>query len=441
MGGGPRRHQSAQAHGRRLRRPRASVVARRDAHRVLLRPRRSARQQLQHLDARGRLRRARAAHDASGGGFDAELVGQRCRHRVRLDPRRRPPRVGGAVDRRPGTPGRVVDRHGRCRLVESGRPDRGARHRGPVQPARGGRRQHHRQRERVPVPSELGQRDGVLLHGGWQDPQARARRRIVHRRAVHGDAAGHARCRQLHPRQARLRLAGAAQDARSRAAGAVTGWREGGVCRRRRHLGDAGGRRRREHHQGSLPRYRSGVVARRHQDRLLVRQGRQPAAALDPRSRDRPGSSAHHLDHAAAGRHLVERRHEDRVLRRRRHVAACAGLGRGRRPAARSRAFTTRSSRPARPPGRPMARGWPWRWCRATRRATAKAPIRCSRCRRRGGDDRWFVPEPNLSIDSRGGGGVGVVARRHQDGGASTRASSGCGRCRRPVSRSGRRGG
>ena len=42
-----------------------------------------------------------------------------------------------------------------------------------------------------------------------------------------------------------------------------------------------------------------------------------------------------------------------------------------------------------------------------------------------GGDVKWYAPIPMLSIDTRGGGGTGVVARRHQDGGDLRRRAVG----------------
>ena len=59
-----RRIEPAQAHRGRLRRSRAGVVARRIAHRVLVRSRQPARQRLQHLGARAGQRRAAPADDA-----------------------------------------------------------------------------------------------------------------------------------------------------------------------------------------------------------------------------------------------------------------------------------------------------------------------------------------------------------------------------------------
>ena len=63
---------------------------------------------------------------------------------------------------------------------------------------------------------------------------------------------------------------------------------------------------------------------------------------------------------------------------------------------------------PGRPPGRPMVSASRWRWWRPSTRNIAKAPIRCSPCpprHARNPDEKWFAPEPNMSIDSRGWNG------------------------------------
>ena len=70
------------------------LVARRHAHRLLLGPRQSAGQRLQHLGARPAQRRAAAAHQGSGRRLHAELVARRQRDRLRVDARATTSRCG-----------------------------------------------------------------------------------------------------------------------------------------------------------------------------------------------------------------------------------------------------------------------------------------------------------------------------------------------------------
>lgn len=130
--------------------------------------------------------------DAPGGRLDADLVGQRRRHRLRVDLRRWSQGLRRAVTRRPRNarsrtsawtidaaswvPGGTVVAHvtqgTASRLEIDGKAITGDENAFPF--------------------VELGQRHRVLLHGRRQDLEAERGRRVVHRRAVHGHAAGHA---------------------------------------------------------------------------------------------------------------------------------------------------------------------------------------------------------------------------------------------------------
>ena len=71
-----------------VRRPRADLVARRHARRLFLRSRQSARQRLQHLDARRAERRAAAADEEPADDYMPSLVARRQRDRLRVIARR-----------------------------------------------------------------------------------------------------------------------------------------------------------------------------------------------------------------------------------------------------------------------------------------------------------------------------------------------------------------
>ena len=279
--------------------------------------------------------------------------------------------------RRRGAPGRDVGRPRRRAVVGPGRPDRAARARGP---ARAGWSWTARRSPAPRTPSRS-VRAGPRPPSSSTPPTARSGAARSARRAS-PTCPSPPRCRRR--RRATRRAArnfdsrDAAQGARRGAAGDLARWHQGGVRGGRRHLGDAGRRGRREPHQGSLPRHRSGVVARRHAGwstrptraaQLLQLWIRDLATGQD--------RQLTRLDDPAAGRRLVARRHAHRVLRRRRHVAPGAGLGGGRRHrcghADPRVAVLARQSHLV---ARRRARGRRHGGVR-TRRASARAPTRC----------------------------------------------------------------
>ena len=168
------------------------------------------------LDARQR--RAAAADDAPGRGLDAELVGQRRRHRLRLDPRRRASRLGGA-----GAPAAPSARWRRRRGASTPRRG-GLAARSCCTRSRAGRAGSSWAARRSPAPRTpfRSARAGVSATEFFYTADGKIRQRAVgarclHRRAVHGHAAGDAGA--LHARRARLRLTHATQGARHGAAG------------------------------------------------------------------------------------------------------------------------------------------------------------------------------------------------------------------------------
>ena len=113
-----------------------------------------------------------------GDGQSVWAVQRGRRHRAQGGERRRV-----AWTRRRGA--RAVNRlPGHHRRVQRPRSDR---------PLEIGRQDDDRRRERLRVPRVVGERDGVLLRLGRQDPQARDRRLGAADGRVHRDAAGHPR--------------------------------------------------------------------------------------------------------------------------------------------------------------------------------------------------------------------------------------------------------
>ena len=192
-----------------------------------------------------------------------------------------------------------------------------------------------------------------------QDPPPLRRRPADADRRVHRDDAGDSS--GIHASRARLHVDDAAQDAGHRAAGDLAGRHADRVCRGRRHLRDAGERRRRRQpHEGRRARYRSVVVAGRRVAGLFVGPGQPAPAAVGPRHEERRQPQGHQHHHAAAGRVVLARRQAHRVLQRRRHVARRRDVDPRSRLAAASPRFTTRCRSRARRRGRPTASASRW---------------------------------------------------------------------------------
>ena len=284
-----------------VRRSRAGLVARRHARRLLLRPRQSARQRLQHLDARPEERRAEAAHQGSGRRLHAELVARRQGDRLRVDARGR--QSVWAVNVADGTERKVATRR-RARVD--------APSWGPRRPDRLSRTTAAAARTGVQEASRY-EIDGKPITGGenvfafrasWASPTtsttcrtARSASAIVDGGApqtieftatlqvTRAPTATRARKRDFTsttPRQA-LGIVAAGDLARRQA---------DRVRRARRHLRHAGRRQAGEHHQRRGARHRSGVVAGRLAARLLVGQGQRASAVVDPRHEDGPAAAS-----------------------------------------------------------------------------------------------------------------------------------------------------
>ena len=247
---------------------------------------------------------------------------------------------------------------------------------GALEPARARRRVDHRHRERVSVPSEL----GAARPSSSTPPTARSGAATVGG-ASFTDVPFTATLQATPARYTRV-----ARDFDSRAPRKVLGMVrpvispdgvEGGVCRRRRHLGDAGRRRRREHHQGSLPRHRPGVVARRHQAGLLVGQGRRSCCSCGfatwppARIASSPGSPPSRR--ARPGRPTARRiAFFDVDGMWRRAPVSVVDVATGAVTRIHDSLFS-----PGTPTWSPDGARVAVAWCRPTRRGSARAPTRC----------------------------------------------------------------
>ena len=177
--------QPAQADLGHVRRSRAGLVARRHAHRLLVRSRQSARQRLQHLDARRRERRAAPADEGADRGLHADVVAGRQGDRVRVDARERAVGVGRHGRRRHRAQGDDRGRPRRRAVVGTGRRPRLSRdHRRPrrrrqwcrgVALRAGGQRAHRRAK----TCSRSARRSGVARPTFYYVSDGKIRKRSV----------------------------------------------------------------------------------------------------------------------------------------------------------------------------------------------------------------------------------------------------------------------